>query len=419
MRSNYKKIGKFVRQVGTKNTDLTVTDLKGISINKEFMPSVANVNGTDLSKYRVVEKEQFAFNPMHVGRDEILPISMLETDEKVIVSPAYVVFKVIDKSELDPEYLMMWCRRPEFDRNAWFTTDSSVRGGFNWNDFCEMELPVPPIEKQREIVKEYNTIVNRIKLNEQLNQKLEETAQAIYKQWFVDFEFPMSEEYAISLGKPELTGKPYKSYGGEMVYNEELQKELPANWTVESFTKVVSIKGGGTPSTDIEEYWNGNIPFFTPKDVSNSIYAFITEKNITEMGLSKCSSKLYPLNTTFVTARGTVGEVAMAGVPMAMNQSCYAIVCKYPYYAYQLTTDVLNKLKNEAIGAVFAALVTKDFDSALVCKPAFRLLYEFERMMFQIYNSLGFKQRENILLLDFVNLLLSRMVSKPSEAVCV
>lgn len=186
MLSNYRKIGKFVKQISTRNIDLSITDLKGININKEFMQSVANVNGTDLSKYRVVAKEQFAFNPMHVGRDEVLPISMLEQDEKVIVSPAYVVFEIIDKDELDPEYLMMWCRRPEFDRNAWFTTDNSVRGGFSWDDFCDMELPVPSIEKQREIVKEYNTIVNRIKLNEQLNQKLEETAQAIYKQWFID-----------------------------------------------------------------------------------------------------------------------------------------------------------------------------------------------------------------------------------------
>jgi type I restriction enzyme S subunit len=186
MQSNYKKIGKYVKQVSARNNDLSVTGLKGININKHFMPSVANINGTDLSKYRVVSKGQFAFNPMHVGRDEILPISMLEEDDKVVVSPAYVVFEIVDKNELLPEYLMMWCRRPEFDRNAWFTTDSSVRGGFSWSDFCDMNIPVPSPDKQREIVKEYNVIVNRIKLNEHLNQKLEETAQAIYKQWFVD-----------------------------------------------------------------------------------------------------------------------------------------------------------------------------------------------------------------------------------------
>lgn len=192
MRSNYKKLGQFIQQVKNKNNDnsLTVEHLRGINITKEFMPSVANVTGTDLSVYKVVEKNQFAYNPMHVGRDEILPISMLMHEDSVIVSPAYVVFEIVDTNELLPEYLMMWCRRSEFDRNVWFTTDNSVRGGFNWEDFCDLELPIPSIEKQKEIVKEYHTIVDRIKLNEQLNQKLEDTAQSIYKEWFVNFKFP-------------------------------------------------------------------------------------------------------------------------------------------------------------------------------------------------------------------------------------
>jgi len=190
MRSNYKRLGDFIQQVKNKNSDnsLTIENLRGININKVFMPSVANVTETDLSVYKVVEKNQFAYNPMHVGRDEVLPIGMLETEQSVIVSPAYVIFEIIDTNELLPQYLMMWCRRSEFDRNAWFTTDSSVRGGFNWEDFCDLELPIPSLEKQREIVKEYHTIVDRIKLNEQLNQKLENTAQSIYKEWFVNFD---------------------------------------------------------------------------------------------------------------------------------------------------------------------------------------------------------------------------------------
>ncbi|EOX3360794.1 restriction endonuclease subunit S [Vibrio cholerae] len=227
MRSHYKRIGDYVTLVKPKNSDGAISSLKGININKHFMPSVANVNGTDLSTYRVVKKNQFAFNPMHVGRDEVLPISMLEDDEPIIVSPAYVVFEVKDEEELLPAYLMMWCRRSEFDRNAWFMTDNSVRGGFSWADFCDMELPVPSIEKQREIVREYNVVNDRIALNEQLTQKLEDTAQAIYKQWFVDFEFPISKEYAQSIGKPEQEGKPYKSSGGEMVFCEEIDKDIP------------------------------------------------------------------------------------------------------------------------------------------------------------------------------------------------
>ena len=177
MRSTYKKLGPYIRELKVRNKNEACADLRGVSIGKEFMPSVANVHGTDLSKYKRVEKHQFAFNPMHVGRDEVLPVALLAEDEPVIVSPAYVVFEVRDAEVLHPEYLMMWCRRPEFDRNAWFTTDNSVRGGFSWDNFCDMELPVPSIEKQREIVKEYRTVVDRIRLNERLNEKFEEVAQ--------------------------------------------------------------------------------------------------------------------------------------------------------------------------------------------------------------------------------------------------
>jgi type I restriction enzyme, S subunit len=254
MRSGYREIGEFVQQVNIRNTGLAVTNLQGISINKYFMPSVANINGTDLAKYKVVKQKQFAFNPMHVGRDEVLPIAMLDNDDSVIVSPAYVVFEVIDKKALLPEYLMMWCSRPEFDRNAWFTTDSSVRGGFSWDDFCALTLPVPSLEKQQKIVKEYQVIVDRIKLNERISQKLEETAQAIYKHWFVDFEFPMSAEYAASIGKPELEGQPYKSSGGEMVFNEVLEMEIPKGWDVASIDTVFSMRyGKNLPTNQLSE----------------------------------------------------------------------------------------------------------------------------------------------------------------------
>ncbi|WP_282039346.1 hypothetical protein [Saccharicrinis aurantiacus] len=188
--SDYKKLGEYIKPIKVKNKDLRAKELLGINIDKFFMPSVANVVGTDLSKYKIVENNQFACNRMHVGRDYRIPVALSKREEPFIVSPAYDVFEIIDTSILHPEYLMMWFSRKEFDRNAWFHTDADVRGGLPWKLFCNLELPIPSIEKQREIVKEYNTIVNRIKLNKQLNLKLEETAQALYKHWFVDFEFP-------------------------------------------------------------------------------------------------------------------------------------------------------------------------------------------------------------------------------------
>jgi type I restriction enzyme, S subunit len=185
MRSNYKILGDYIRNLNLRNSSAEELPLLGINIDKFFMPSVANIVGTDLSTYKVVNFNQFACNRMHVGRDERLPVAISQSLKKFIVSPAYDVFEVIDPEALLPEYLMMWFSRKEYDRQAWFYTDADVRGGLHWDAFCDMKLPIPHPAKQKEIVNEYNTIVNRIKLNEQLIQKLEETAQAIYKQWFV------------------------------------------------------------------------------------------------------------------------------------------------------------------------------------------------------------------------------------------
>ena len=151
------------------------------------MPSVANINGTDLSKYKVVRKGQFAFNPMHVGRDEVLPISLWQNDDPIIVSPAYVVFDVIDNNLLDPEYLMMWCGRSEFDRNCWFTTDSSVRGGLAWDDFCELKIKIVSMENQKKVVSEYNQIKNRMNNNIQLIACLESILISYFNKVFSDF----------------------------------------------------------------------------------------------------------------------------------------------------------------------------------------------------------------------------------------
>jgi type I restriction enzyme S subunit len=186
MKLNYKPIGNYIREVKVRNENSETNNLLGININKYYMPSVANIVGTDLSVYKIVKQRQFACNRMHVGRDMRLPVALSSGESDFIVSPAYDVFEIKDTTVLSPEYLMMWFTRSEFDRNAWFYTDADVRGGLSWIAFCEMALPVPSITKQKEIVAEYKTIQKRIDLNKQLIQKLEETAQAIYREWFVD-----------------------------------------------------------------------------------------------------------------------------------------------------------------------------------------------------------------------------------------
>ncbi|WP_287228370.1 MULTISPECIES: hypothetical protein [Vibrio] len=227
MRSNYKKLGQFIKEVSVKNKDLSVELLLGVSITKQFIPSIANTVGTDMSKYKVVEHHQFAYGPVTSRNGEKISVALLG-EEKCIVSTSYTVFEIVDTERLDPEYLMMWFRRSEFDRYARYMSHGTVRELFGWQEMCDVELPVPSIEKQREIVREYNVVNDRIALNEQLTKKLEDTAQAIYKQWFVDFEFPISKEYAESIGKPELEGKPYKSSGGELIMSGD--SEIPTGW---------------------------------------------------------------------------------------------------------------------------------------------------------------------------------------------
>lgn len=186
MKSNYDVLGNHIRLVDNRNINNITDKVLGINIDKYFMPSVANIIGTDLSKYKLITKGKFACNPMHVGRDERLPVALYTEEEPAIVSPAYFMFEIIDNSILDEYYLMMWFRRPEFDRNCWLHTDGSVRGGITWEDICRLELPVPPIDEQRKIVQAYQTITNRIELKKRINDNLETTAQTLYQRLFVD-----------------------------------------------------------------------------------------------------------------------------------------------------------------------------------------------------------------------------------------
>ena len=409
MRSNYKKLGQFIEEVNVRNKDLSVERLLGVSIQKLLIPSIANTVGTDMSRYKVVRKNQFAYGPVTSRNGEKISIALLEDYESAIISQSYKVFKIIDEQKLAPEYLMMWFRRPEFDRYARFMSHGSTRETFDWSELCETELPVPSIEKQREIVTEYNVVKNRIKLNDQLNLKLEETAQALYKHWFVDFEFP----YVTSSG----VEMPYKSSGGAMVYNEELNKEIPEGWEDASLLEVLNISGGGTPKTQNPDYWNGNIPFFTPKDVKNSYYTLETEKSLTETGLKNCSSKLYSENTIFITARGTVGAISLAGKEMAMNQSCYAFIepNDFAFYGHQLALLEIKELMEEAVGAVFSALVKKDFQGKSVIDPPKYFKKLFNSNLSAFYSYIKSKESQNIQFHKLKNLLFSRMARLEEE----
>lgn len=170
--ANIQALGELINWVDVRNKGVISDNLLGINIDKFFMPSVANIIGTDLSSYKLIKNKQFACNPMHVGRDEKMPIALYTDDSPSIVSPAYFVFEVKDGAKINPEYLMLWFRRAEFDRECWYHTDGSVRGGITWDEILEMTVPVPSIEEQNELVKSYRDIERRIQIKKEINDNL-------------------------------------------------------------------------------------------------------------------------------------------------------------------------------------------------------------------------------------------------------
>lgn len=224
---------------------------------------------------------------------------------------------------------------------------------------------------QKDIADTFSALDARIVENKKINHHLEQMAQTIFKSWFDCYD--------------------------------------PS----QPFTNAVQVLGGGTPKTGNESYWNGEIPFFTPKD-TGSLYVLSTEKRLSEAGLSNCNSRLYPVNTVFVTARGTVGKLALAGCPMAMNQSCYALVSNGDYgqfYVYHLALTVVEKLKRKANGAVFDAIVTRDFENELVPAPATREIKAFEDKIQPIFETILNNCKENVRLAELRDTLLPRLMS--------
>ncbi len=307
MQSTYKKLGPYIREVVELNSDLLVELLLGVSVSKQFIPSIANTIGTDMSRYKIVREKQFAYGPVTSRNSDKVSIALLGEPE-CIISTSYTVFEIIDEEQLLPEYLMMWFRRPEFDRYARFKSHGSVRELFGWDEMCDVELPIPSLEKQQEIVKEYQTVVDRIRLNERLNEKLEGAAQAIYKQWFVDFEFPMTAEYAESIGKPGLTGQPYKSSGGEMEYSEVLEQEIPKGWVGQKMSDLVDVRDGTHDSPAPSE-----VGYFlvTSKNLENVNVNFTDSYKISEEDFADVSRRsAVSTHDILISMIGTVGSVS-------------------------------------------------------------------------------------------------------------
>ena len=403
MTVQYKKLGNYIQTVNVRNKNLITEDLRGLSMSKEFRKSTSNIVGTDLSKYKLVYKNQFACDFMSVIRVHKLPVVLHWEDNPIIVSPAYTVFKVVDTDILNPEYLMMWFRRPEFDRYADFRCDSAIRGGFKWDELCEVELPIPSIEKQREIVNEYNTVTKRIKLNEQINQKLEETAQALYKHWFVDFEFPNEE------------GKPYKSSGGKMVYNEELDKEIPVGWGAGKLDEFVRLSQGLVINAKTRHLVvDKGIPLLKITDLFNDTASmFIDKDKVNVKNIARREDLIY-------TRTGQVGYIFRNKVGVVYN-NCFKIipienkVSKEILFWHFKNKNIRNLMLELASGSAQADLTHSAFFSVSMIEPDKSIQNRFDNISKVIVIAIYNNEELNKSLIKLKDLLLSKMIKVEQE----
>lgn len=369
--NEYKRLGDYIREVNTRNRDLKVTNLVGLTIEKAFIPSVANVIGTDLSTYKVIRKEQFACSLMQVSRDEKIPVAMFAEDE-AIMSPAYPMFEVIDHSILLPQYVMMWFSRKEFDREASFYAVGGVRGSLTWEDFCDMKLPIPSIERQREIVEEYETLSKRIRLNEQMISSLEATAQTLYRKMFVD----------------------------------GIDKEnLPEGWRMGKLTEIANIIMGQSPEGETYNTDGNGMIFYQGR---------------TDFGRRYPTARVYTTNPTryakigdvLLSVRAPVGDINIASHDCCIGRGLASLRSKeecqsYLYYQLYNLSNIFNVSDDE--GTIFGSITKDDLHNIDIVIPSKSKMKEFENHVSIIDNEIKLKDKEINILTELQSLLLARM----------
>lgn len=374
----YQRLGDYIREVNVRNSELKVTNLLGLSIEKKFIPSIANTIGTDMSVYKIVRPMQFAYVPVTSRNGDKITIALYKGDESAIISQAYTIFDVSDKEALSPEYLMMWFRRPEFDRYARFHSHGSAREVFDWDELCNVMLPIPSIARQREIVEEYETLSRRIRLNEQMIARLEETAQALYRKMFVD----------------------------------GIDKEnLPEGWrrgSIGEFCK--EMKSGGTPSRSCNEYWdNKEYPWLKSGEVHNNIIVSV-EEYISQAGLDNSSARIIPRGAVVMAMYGaTAAQVAYLDCDTTTNQACCNMICHckedaaYLYFHLLANQEDIKKLANGG--------AQENLSQELIAQQPLIIFDDKEKkaMFVPILDNLIVLYKENEKLIELQSLLLARM----------
>ncbi|SEB35674.1 type I restriction enzyme, S subunit [Tenacibaculum sp. MAR_2009_124] len=263
-------------------------------------------------------------------------------------------------------------------------------------------ISLPSLITQQKAAKTLARLDAKIEINNKINQELEAMAKLLYDYWFVQFDFPNAE------------GKPYKTSGGKMVYNEALKREIPEGWEDGTILDCANLLGGGTPSKKIKEYWNGTIPFFTPSDTENNVFCLNTILQTNLLGVKKSSTKLLDKGTVLITARGTVGKINITGGVMAMNQSCYALTPKTNFeseFLYFHTLQMVKYLRAKSSGSIFKAIVTNDFKLTPIVIPNEEIVKTYSEKIMPMFNQILIKKKENQKLAELHDWLLPMLMN--------
>lgn len=371
----YKRLGDYIREVNVRNRELEVTNLLGVSISKEFMPSIANTIGTDMSTYKIVKRGQFAYGPVTSRNGDKVSIALLSKYNDAIISQAYTVFEIIDHEQLLPEYLMMWFRRPEFDRYARFHSHGSAREVFDWDELCDVKLPIPSIERQREIVTEYETLTRRIRLNEQIIQHLESTAQALYRKMFVD----------------------------------GIDKEnLPEGWSIGTLTDIATYLNG----TACQNYETKDTEYLPVLKIRELTQGHCDENSD---HVTNSIPKEYIINNGDVifSWSATLFIDIWCGGKCALNQHLFKVSSsKYPKWFYYLWTKSHITIWKQLISAKATSMghiKREDLDSAQIIIPTSDVLNELNKQIHPILKMYSLKKEEKLKLTELQSLLLAKM----------
>ena len=363
MKEGYRFLGEYIRQVDIRNKEGKKENLLGVSVQKQFIQSIANTVGTDFTKYKVVKKGQFTYIPDTSRRGDKIAIALLEDYEEGLVSNVYTVFEVIDTEKLLPEYLMLWFSRPEFDRYARFKSHGSVREVMDWEEMCKVELPVPDIEKQRKIVKAYKTITDRIALKQKINDNLEETAQSLFQEQFAAF------------------------------YNEN---ELPDGYSIATLDSLCSIKGGKRLPADGELLDTPTAhPYIRVRDLGSNRYVCLTNQfqYIDEETHSAISRYIVNTNDIVISIVGTIGLIGKIHTSLNnanLTENCvklaniHTVTPDYLYYTLCYKKQI-KEIELLTVGAVQSKLPMYNIQSMKILVPPTEVIEDFQHK-FDIFN---------------------------------